>query len=201
MSQESTFTESVLADYEPWVNGDATDYLTALSQMFELTYSIVMDQGDPDDPDYSAGWSTLLDPDACPTAFLPFLAQFIGATVAPGTDDATARAEILNANNLTRGTPAAMMYGAAKHLTGSQAVTLIERTANNGTPDAYHVILAVQQSQLLTNLQDLINEVEAAKPAGIQVTYEALQGWAWNTAIHTWNAETQTWNGVFQSQP
>ena len=56
------------------------------------------DQGFPDatDGSYRAGWSSLLSVDDCPTQFLPWLGQWVGVYVPPGTADATRTAAVAN---------------------------------------------------------------------------------------------------------
>jgi Phage tail protein (Tail_P2_I) len=122
----TTFTEGILNSLAPWLTpridpqGAHLNQVTALAAMFEQVFAIVADQGSPDEPaSYQAGWSTLLDPSTCPTAFLPYLAQFIGASVPPGTEDATARAIIRSEQGFQRGTPGAIVAAAQRFLTGT----------------------------------------------------------------------------------
>lgn len=189
----TTFTQGVLRDYSPWLNRDSTVYLAALASMFEAVYSIVVDQGDPDVPDlYRPGWSVLLDPEGCPSDFLPFLGQFIGVQVNPGDDPTDARARITERSPWKRGTLAAMTTAAKANLTGSQQLVVLERTAANGTPDAYHMIFEFEAQQC-PNVGLLIAAVEAVKPGGIQITYASTQGWAWNEATGEWGQDQFSW--------
>lgn len=189
----TTFTEGVQGSLAPWADpaGDWQAFNAALASMFEQVYGIVSDQGSPDEPSsYAAGWSTLLDPTACPEAFLPYCGMFVGVVVPPGTDEATARAKIIAEQNFQRGTGFADSYttstipaggaivGAAQRfLSGTQSVTLFERTASDGsTPDAYHFVLVVLTSQVIDAGQ-LTAAVNAVKPAGVQWTLIETATW------------------------
>ena len=163
----TTFTQQALASRTSWDDpeGSWAALVAAKAAMVEQTYSIVADQGSPDQPaSYAAGWSTLLNPTTCPTQFLPYLATFIGATVPPGTDDATARSIIKNEQGFQRGSPGAIIAAAKRFLTGTQSCAMVERT-----PTPYHFQLVVRPEELL-DPTGLTNAVNAVKPAGIQWT-------------------------------
>lgn len=168
----STFTEGLLSSMAPWVaqSPDYAGYLTAFGAMFDPVYALVSDQGSPDDPaNYTAGWSTLLNVETCPTQYLPWLGMFVGVYVAPGTADATARALISAKAGFGRGTPAAIVATAQQFLSGTQSCVLQERTAADGSEDAYHFVLVVRPEQVLS-VNGLIAAVNLVKPAGVQWT-------------------------------
>jgi hypothetical protein len=200
----ATFTEGVQASLAPWgaTGSDWQNSNYALGQMFEAVYQLVYPQGTPDQPaGFAASWSTLLNVDTCPTQFLPFLGMFVGVYVPPGTPDATARALIASEQGVQRGTLAAIEAAALRNLTGaSPALIIRERTAANGTPDAYHMIVGFLPSQCPSEA-NLIAAVEAVKPAGIQISYIEANGWAWAEAVNNWQADTFSWNAAFFELP
>lgn len=200
---DTTFTQGVLNSITAWSNSDLTNYASALASMFETVYGLVVAQGDPDGypADYEAGWSVLLNPMECPTEFLPYLSQFVGAQVQPGTPDAQARNIINTLPAMARGTPAALVAAAQTQLSAPQTVYLLERQNQLGASDPYHIVLTYYQTQLLASQQLLINAVEAVKPAGIQITYVGITGYTWNLAIHNWSADTMTWSATSFTQP
>lgn len=198
----TTFTGGVVEDYGPWANSGSIDYFAALGTMFEQIYGIVVAQGDPDDPiDYTAGWSTLLDPDACPAHFLPFLAQFNGTDLPPGIDETTARMKIKLEAAQFRGTLSSMVAQAKQNLTGTQYLAVKERTAADGvTPAPYHMVFTFHLSEC-ASAAALVAAVESRKPAGIQITYNSTTGYTWNSANNAWSADTMTWDQSASTQP
>lgn len=153
-----TFAGGVADDLAPFLtaendpNGDHAIYLGALAAPFEQLFSLAMDQGFPDDgEDYIPGWSVLLDVDAAPAQFLPWLAMFNGTVIPAGTDEATARAIIRDEAGMQRGTPGAIVAAARRNLVGSQSVVLLERTYTDGTADPYYFVLVVRPEELVWN--------------------------------------------------
>src|ERR1035441_1965687 len=166
----TTFVEGVQASLAPWADpaGNWQAGNAALAAMFEEVYGIVADQGSPDVPaSFTAGFSTLLDPTACPAQFLAFCGAFIGVPIPPGADPVAARAQIIAEQNFGRGQGFAGSYttangsdggaivtAAQRFLSGSQSVTLLERVESDGTtPDAYHFVLIVLTAQVLDVVQ------------------------------------------------
>lgn len=208
------FTDGVLNSAAPLTadSSDLVNYLTALGEMFDPVYDIVSDQGYPDDPDYVPGWSSLLDPDNCPAEFLPYLAQFNGTVVPPGTDAVTARAIIKGESGMQRGTgiggtynsstmPAggSIVAAAQRNLTGTQSVTLIERMNGSGA-DAYSFILIVRPEEVLSATA-LTAAVNAVKPAGIVWTLVQIDAYTWVGATHNFSADTMSWAQTANTQP
>ena len=200
------FTNGVLTSASPWTtaspSSDLTNYISALGSMFDTVASLLQESGDPSSPaTYTPSWSTLLNVQTCPTQFLPYLAQFVGASVPPGTDDATARNTIQMLPAQHRGTPAAIVAAAQSQLAAPQTVTLFERQNSIGGVDAYRAVLIVFQNQLLTTLQAVRTAVELVKPAGIQFTYIATSGFLWSQAINSWQQDTMSWQQTLSIQP
>ena len=198
----TTFSDGVVDNYEAWIDVDSENYLRALGSMFEQVYNIVEAQGDPDDSDdYTAGWSTLLDPDVCPASFLPFLAQFNGTDLPPGIDETTARLKIKLECAQLRGTVASMKWQAQQNLTGTQFLQVKERTGPDGVvPDAYHMVFTFRVNEC-PSVPALIAAVELRKPAGIQITYQSTAGYTWNSAVNSWSSDTMTWDQTLATQP
>lgn len=129
ISASGPFSEGVLADVEAafGLNPDAftadlQNFLLAVASPADLLYSIVASQGYAGESNYVPGWSTLLDPDLCPTQFLPYLAQFNGTVVPPGTDDKTARQIIKLEAAMQRGTLLAIQTAALRYLVGTTSL-------------------------------------------------------------------------------
>lgn len=178
--QVAPFTGQVQASLASWADpaGDWQAYNAALGGMFEQVYALVAPTGVPDEPaGYHAGWGTLLDPSTCPDWALPYAGQFVGVQVPAGMSAATARARILAEANFQTGTAAAVVAAARLWLSGSQTVTLLERTAADGqTTDPYHFVLIVNTSQVVDATQ-LARAVNAVKPAGVQWTLTQVAYW------------------------
>lgn len=146
------------------------------------------------------GWSHILDPDDCPTQLLPFLAQFVGAIVPVGTDDATARTKITEESGQQRGTVAAVKSAVQRNLTGTQSVGIIERTDAVSVPNAYRFVVVVKASEVIS-VQALTSAVDAVRPGGVMWTLIQSDGFTWSGAIHTWAADTFSWSSAANIQP
>lgn len=142
-------------------------------------------------------WEILFDPENCPVAYLPYLAQFTGSTLTSSMSEAEMRAAIVLPEGFRRGTPDALIAAVKRTLTGGQTVHLDERwggeayqlrvrTLASETPDP-----AATEAAILTQ-----------KPIGIVLTYGAITGqdWADLAADHaTWAdvvADYGTWAEV-----
>lgn len=173
------FTQRLLDSWHPWLDVaptlDLYNWLVAIGAMFDTVTGLVQDQGFSDDADYTPGWSVLLDPDNCPTAFLPWLGQFVGVVVPPGTDDATARSLVKAEAGFQRGTPGAITTAATRNLTGTQSCVLLERTGINA-PDAYHFLLICHPSEVLS-VSELKAAVNAVRPAGLTWDLVLTDSW------------------------
>lgn len=172
----TTFTEGVTNSLTPWIaqSPDFGIYVEALSAMFEPVWELVSDQGSPDEPaDYQAGWSVLLDVDNCPTQYLPWLGQFIGVYVAPGTEDAAARAIIRTKAGWYRGTLPAVIAAIenAQATPDPTRYAIQERTGLSGA-DPYHFLISIDYASLATqgDPTQLIANVNAVRPVGVQFT-------------------------------
>lgn len=115
-------------------------FLRAIGQPFDLVRSVVL-------PDDAEPWSPLYDPDLCPAAFLPYLAQHVGVRIPVGTSEASAREMIKNPVGLKRCSREAVIDAVKLTLTGTKHVNFIVRhddsfwrwlivTRPSETPDA-----------------------------------------------------------------
>lgn len=203
------FTAAFLESFGPWLaydkSADLDAYLTAIGEMNDTTAGIVMDQGFPGDPGYVPGWSTLLDPNNCPAEFLPFLAQFIGVVIQPGTDAAVARAQIFAESNINRGTATSIQNAVTQHLTDTQSVHIIEREGQFGT-DPYSFIVIVRSEEVIS-VQGLTDAVNATKPAGLQWFLIETDAWtiaqmeASQVTLAALEANFMTLQGLESDQP
>lgn len=169
------FTNGVGASLAPWNDpkGNWQALNAALAAMFEEAYGIVSTSGSPDAPgSYVAGYSTLLDPANCPASFLPYLSQFNGTGVQKGTSASDARSIITSEGGFQRGTPAAIIAAAKRNLTGTQSVSLLERT-----PNPYAFVVVVRPGEV-TSVSALTAAVNAVKPAGLTWQLVQTNGWA-----------------------
>src|SRR5690242_9840580 len=123
-----SFTDRLSAALEPWMTDDLQTLVDAIGAMFEPVETLVADTGIDGDPGFVPGWGVVFDPDTCPPAQLPYLAQFVGAVIPTGADEATARAVVKAENNLTRGTPTAIAGAVRRTLSNPNGtVVFIER--------------------------------------------------------------------------
>jgi hypothetical protein len=137
----------------------------AVGTMFQLLEDYVRDT--PDGP----GWSALMDLDRCPTEALPWLAQFAGVRLLPGTTDAEQRERINSTDGFRRGTVGAIAAAAQRTLTGTKTVGITERDGG----DAYAFAVATYATETPDTLATY-NALLAAKPAGLIMTYSSGVG-------------------------
>lgn len=143
-------------------------FSAALGAMFQAVEDLARDTED------SPGWSSVLDLDRCPDAWLPWLAQFVGVTVVPGSTPAEMRARIASTDGFKRGTPAAIKGAAQATLTGSGTVYLRERsTMGTDPPYTLEVVTFDGQTPNPTATQ---NAILAQKPAGLVLIYRHIPG-------------------------
>ena len=148
------------------------------------------------DTDTHVGWGPLLDVTQTPAQALPWLGQLVGAVVTPGLSEAQARALVASAPGRTRGTPEAIKAAARLWLSGSQVVTVNERSGG----DAYAFEVVVYAGQII-DLTQLTAALNAAKPAGLTMTLTVLSGWTYADVDTRYTASTYagvdtTWTGL-----
>ena len=136
----------------------------AIGEMYQDTYELVRDT-DEDGTD-RPGWADLLDIDACPARYLPYLGQFVGARIPSGTDDAAARELVRTPAGQQRCRIASIEAAAKRHLTGTQTVYIAERVDGH----AYWITVATITSETpdeAVTLADILSQ----KPGGILLDY------------------------------
>lgn len=143
-------------------------YCGALGAMFQLVDDYGRDQ--VVNGKIAPGWSQLLDINRAPTEALPWLAQFVGATLPVSASDAAMRAQLLSVPGWRRGTPAAMVAAAQATLTGNKTVTMIERAG-----DAYTVVVITKASET-PDVEETYAALLSQKPGGIILVYENIDG-------------------------
>jgi hypothetical protein len=109
-------------------NGHLHDFVGAIAADLDLINGIV-GEGDQDQPT----WTAAFDLDRAPGSTLPWLAQFVGATVTPAMTDEQARQAIRTPDGFAVGTVAAIRAAAERTLTGTKRVIIHERTPDLGS--------------------------------------------------------------------
>src|ERR1039457_5518707 len=104
----SPFGLRLAADLEVWVTDDLGRLCDSLGRMFDQVLSLVDEVGTDGEPNYLPPWGRLLDPDLCPYADLPYLAQFVGVEIPKVATEAEARAIVKEEQGFSRGTTASI---------------------------------------------------------------------------------------------
>jgi hypothetical protein len=140
-------------------------WLEGPCSLLQATDTLARDQGQ------NPGWSILLDVTRCPTADLPWLAQFVGVRFSSlQTTDAQMRAAITGEQGFQRGTVDALIAAAATFLTTTSGVVVTERYEG----DPYKVLVTVPGAGVLGTWFYVESEY---------ATWNALEA-----AFATWNA-------------
>jgi hypothetical protein len=139
--------------------------------------------------DGTPAWSKLLDPDECPGAALPYLAQFVGVVITPEMSEAQIRAEITAPTGWVRGTDPVIRLTVQRTLTGEDPLVII----HSRTPEPGHHYIRTLLSQTPDPARTKAL-VRAAVPAWEELDYEAIEGvtWADIAASTKW----ETWAGL-----
>lgn len=123
------------------------------------------------DSDEAPGWSVAVDINRAPERLLEWLAQFNGVGPNKGLPADDYRQQIRDAEGQKRGRPSAMIAAAKPHLTGTKTVILRER---DGTPGRITLITYTSETP---DAAAVCNAVRRAKPAGLVLTCEVVDGW------------------------
>lgn len=145
-----------------------------------------------DDEDGRPGWRNVLDPWKAPASALPYLAQFVGATLEPSLTEADARGKIARRENLQRGTVPALVAAVQRTLTGTKAVAVTERHLG----DAYKLWVRTRDDETPDEAATLA-AILTQKPAGITLTFATIAGWSWADVV----AAEATWTDVTSDYP
>jgi len=163
----------------------------------DLIYEIVTDR------DSGPGWQILLDPELCPAAALPYLAQFVGARLTAGMSIAEQRAAIAAPEGFRRGSPAAIVAVAKRRLTGTKTVLLVEFY----TGLAYRMKIVTLESETPEPEATLADILREQKPIGIRLFFNSSPDWTWDELVEeqaTWDdmvEEFATWDAVLTHAP
>lgn len=179
-----SISDDLVAALEPWITSALEDYARALGTMFaevEL-YS--------EDEENLEGWEILLDPDSCPAAALPYLAQYVGERLPIGIEERAAREWIKDAPNQRRGTVESIFFAAQRKLTGDRAVSLRERMEPGGEHEDH--IEVVTYTAQTPNAGEVLNELLKVVPADIVLNYNVLAGQQWSDV----DRESASWEAV-----
>lgn len=158
----------------PFQSIDTLGHLWALCDgiyaMIEPVETLTSDRDDG-----LSGWANMVDINACPSEYLPYLAQFVGASVKLGLTDEQQRQYILSLPGFNRGRPATIIAEVQTTLTGTQFVDLQERT---GTAWDYTVVTKPSETPNPALTQAAI---QSQKPGPDQFTFTmtevATYGW------------------------
>lgn len=154
------------------------------------------------DTDDELGWVIAFDVYNAPAEALPYLAQFVGVVLGPGSTEADQRAAILDHAGFRRGTPEAMISAVARTLTGTQTVNLVERVGGNAYQLEVETLPGETPDAELTE-----RAILSQKPIGIvfNALSSAGQTWADLAADHAdWaavDAEYPDWIDVVTDEP
>lgn len=123
--------------------GVLEQWLSGIGEAMETLASVSADSYD-DAGNIAPSWSTILDIERCPTPFLPWLGQFVGARVPSTLRDDQQRYLIGNAPGWQRGSVAAILAAAGQFLVGGNVATITERT-----PDPYSLTVMVPNAGIV----------------------------------------------------
>ncbi len=118
-------------------SGELLDWLSGLGEMAQSLDSIATDGYDTNG-NVAPGWSQVLDIDRCPTDWLPWLGQFVGARLDPMKRDDVQRSTIEHPAGWARGTRGAILAAANRYLANGYTATLDERDTS-----PYHLTITI----------------------------------------------------------
>jgi hypothetical protein len=183
-----TQAEDLYDALEPLARGDEDRGWPLLRLCAALTAPLDgIDRYVGDRDDGTSGWTQLLNPWTAPAAALPFLAQFVGVTLEPQLSEHQQREKIAQPRNFARGTVAALRSEIELTLTGTRAVSIVERLGGN----AYRLWIRTRDDETPSAART-IAAIEAHKPLGVMLVYEQIEGWAWDDVV----AEHDDWADV-----
>lgn len=157
----------------------------ALCAPYQDVYDLVRERDDQPAP-----FALLLDPDACPAKWLPYLAQYVGVIPTPEMSEEQLRDEIREPTGWRRGQPEAIRIAARRTLTGSQRVIIRTRTPAPG--NHYIRTLAAETPNPERTRQVLRENV----PAWELLNYDAISGLALEDLEAAWPASLEELESV-----
>jgi hypothetical protein len=201
------FAERLVAAMQPWMTPSLELYLEAFAVMFDPVNELTEEHGTDGEPAYLAPWAKLMDPDLCPYADLPYLAQFVGVEIPKVATEAEARAIVKEEQGFSRGTTASIEVAIYKNTTlvkTSQTLLgrgiILERRNKEGAEDAYAFGIDVPTANI-PSMSALEAAVNATKPGGVFPWYNTGAKYTWAEALHTYAEDTFPWNTTNIKQP
>lgn len=193
-----SFAATVYAGLRPLAQQDSANgwalanFITALGKMFQL----VDDYGRDElvNGVWADGWSQLLDINRVPDAALPWLAQFVGATLNPSLSIADQKLQIQNVNSWQRGSVASIVAAAQSFLTDTKTVIVRERDAAASASNPAYGLTIITKTAETPDSAKVLAALLAQKPAGIVLNYQVLAGQDYLTL---YNAGATTYQTVF----
>jgi hypothetical protein len=135
-------------------------------------------------------YAVIFDPERCPAAALPFLAQFDGAIITPEMDEAARRAAIQVPEAFSRGRLASIEAVVRRKLEGTKAVIVTERYTGN----AWRLRVETIEAET-PDPQGIVDDlVRFQKPIGILLFFNTRVAWTWGEAKAS--VEFPTWKKV-----
>jgi hypothetical protein len=104
----------------------------------EPVYELVRERDDG-----TPSWGILFDVDECPTACLPYLAQYAGCVLTPEMSEEQIRNEIREPTGWRRGQPESIRIALRRTLTGEEPLVIIRPR----TPEVGHHYIRTMKSQ------------------------------------------------------
>jgi tail protein P2 I len=132
-------------------------------------YDIVRERSD------SPSWAILLDPDRCPAAALPYLAQYVGVVITPEMSEQQIRNEIKEPTGWARGRPPAIRIGTRRTLEaveGEELMVIIRAR----TPEVGHHYVRTLLSQTPDPERTEWVLINKLIPAWEKLDYDAIDG-------------------------
>jgi hypothetical protein len=140
-----------------------------------------------DPPDPLPPLAPLLSPWLCPAWALPWLGQWVGVRIEPGTPEAVARALVAGVAGWHRGTRQAMRAAASLFLDPPTG-TLWFRERNGG-PDPYQLEVVTIDSQT-PDPAALEAALQMIKPGGLVLTVRQVEAWDYQQLKTDWTGRT-----------
>jgi hypothetical protein len=147
-----------------------------------------------DGEDGTPGWAKLVQVETCPPGQLPWLGQFNGTVVVPGTAEATARLEVSQTRGQNRGGIDGLIADVKSTLTGTKQVRVLERDTG-----IHHLTVITRTAETPDSAKTLAAaRAPARKRIGLLIDILVSDAPVWDEATLTWDAVSAgvTWDTV-----
>lgn len=124
-------------------SGELLVWLSAIGEMIQAVDALCAGQSDTEG-NAAPPWSQLLDIDRCPTAALPWLAQFVGVRLNTNARDDQQRWAITHPQGFARGTVTAIVAAANAYLLHGYSASVIERDTG-----PYHLTVEIPEAAIV----------------------------------------------------